>query len=282
MGAGTSGCVLARELIHSIPNIRILVLEAGGPDANSNEAIMIVVVNVEKIDYSITKFRKLSKEVVKERFHCPRGKVWGGSSSLNSMIYKRVQAKEYNDWAAQGPEYKIWDLYHCLEAFKALENNSREKSDENFKKFHGFNGLLHVQGNLNGNYDVISGLVDVAKNLGIPYNDDLTPTMKDGDSYLKDTLKKVELCPDSESNDFRKVAVICKELLVGRNLMDHPFCPVVAKSIPNTVHYWSSGPEIGIIHKANVEGKIPCNYDFFDENPDLRISGMFLLRQSLF
>ncbi|CAG8484028.1 5572_t:CDS:2 [Racocetra persica] len=362
VGAGTAGCVLARELIHGIPNINVLVLEAGGPDTYSNGLINLPCASFKAFKVSendwgyITEEQRTqsfidpTKEILRKGAPYVRGKIWGGSSSLNTMVYMRGQAKGYNDWAAQGPEYKIWDWDHCLEAFKAVENNSRKNPDEKFKKFHGFDGLLHVQDNQNGNYDIMSGLIDAAKNLGIPYNDDFNGerqngvgtfqfTIKDGrrcslaESYLKDALKKVELYPDSKNDGFGKVSsvdvrsfahvldiiwdeenkkenvaigvryfcnavvrkafiapkgevILCggainspqilmlsgigpkenfesnnikvrKELPVGRNLLDHPSCLIVAKSTPNTINHWSNGAEVGIIHKANVEGKIP-------------------------
>ncbi|RIB22981.1 GMC oxidoreductase [Gigaspora rosea] len=387
IGAGTAGCVLARELIHGIPNINILVLEAGGPNVHANGLISLPCTwyqayQLYDCDWGyVTQEQKMKSHVnpikevtVKKGIPYPRGKVWGGCSSLNGMVYMQVsqpyffvmrgQAKQYNDWAAQGPEYKIWDWDHCLEAFKAIENNTRENPDEKFKKFHGFNGLLHVQDLQNGVYDIMSDLIDAAKNLGIPYNDDFNGERQNGvgryqttnekgkrcslaDGYLRDALKKVEFHPGSEPNGFGKVVavdvrsyahvleiiwdeenkkeniatgvryfcngtvreafiapkgevIICsgainspqilmlsgvgpkenleannikirKELPVGKSLLDHPSCFSVAKSTPNTVHHWSSGCEIGIMHKANVEGKIPCKEDFFDENPDIQI-----------
>ncbi|CAG8840233.1 1335_t:CDS:2, partial [Racocetra persica] len=65
-----------------------------------------------------------------------------------------------------------------------------------------------------------------------------------------------------------------KELPVGRNLLDHPSVYFFAKSNPDVIHHWSSGSEVGILHKANVEGKIPSKEDFFDENPDIEIIAM--------
>ncbi|KAF0446325.1 alcohol oxidase [Gigaspora margarita] len=376
VGAGTAGCVLARELIRCIPDINILVLEAGGPDADNNGLIHLPCAFFKNFTLSdhdwgyVTQEQRMpssvdpTKEILKNEAPYIRGKVWGGSSSLNAMIYMRGQAKEYNDWAAQGPEYKIWDWDHCLEAFNAVENNSRKNPDEKFKEFHGFNGLLPVQDSQNGIYDIMSGLIDAAKNLGIPYNDDFNGerqngvgiyqfTIKDGrrcslaESYLKDALKKIELHPDPKYDSFGKVTavdvrsfahvlniiwdeknkeeniaigvryfcngivreafiapkgevILCggainspqilmlsgigpkenlesnnikvrKELPVGRNLLDHPGCGIVAKSTPNAILHWSNGCEIGIIHKANGEGKIPCKDDFFDESPDLQI-----------
>ncbi|RIB22971.1 GMC oxidoreductase [Gigaspora rosea] len=380
VGAGTAGCVLARELIHGIPNINILVLEAGGPNVHANGIISLPCTwfkafRLYDCDWGyVTQEQKMkshvnpTKEVtVKKGIPYPRGKVWGGCSSLNAMVYMRGQAKQYNDMAAQGPEYKIWDWDHCLEAFKALENNSRENPNEKFKQLHGFNGLHHVQDPHNGAYDIMSDLIDAAKNLGIPYNDDFNGERQNGvgrfqftnekgkrcslaDGFLRDALKKVEFHPGSEPNGFGKVVavdvrsyahvleiiwdeenkkeniaigvryfcngnvreafiapkgevIICsgainspqilmlsgvgpkknleennikvrKELPVGRNLLDHPGCCFIAKSDPNTIHHWSSGCEIGIIHKANVEGKIPCKEEFFDENPDLQTIAM--------
>ncbi|RIB15030.1 hypothetical protein C2G38_2193411 [Gigaspora rosea] len=62
-----------------------------------------------------------------------------------------------------------------------------------------------------------------------------------------------------------------KQLPVGRNLLDYSNCLFAAKSTPKKIHHWSSEFEVGIIHKANVEGKIPCKEDFFNENPDIQI-----------
>ncbi|CAG8699710.1 2919_t:CDS:2, partial [Racocetra fulgida] len=331
VGAGTAGCVLARELIHGIPNINILVLEAGGPDVQSNGLINLPCTWFKAFQFDdhdwgyvaqgqkLRSFVNPAKEITRKKMPYPRGKVWGGCSSLNAMVYMRGQAKGYNDWAAQGPEYKIWDWDHCLED-------------------------CH-----NGIYDIMSGFIDAAKSLGIPYNEDFNGVRQNGvgtsqftnqegrrcslaESYLKDALKKVELHSGSgpygigkvvavdiksyahvlniiwdEENKNENVAIgvkyfcngtvreafiapkgellmlsgigpkenleannikVRKELPVGRNLWDHPCCMSIAKGDPDVMHHWSSGGEVGIIHKANVEGKIPCKDDFFDENPD--------------
>ncbi|RIB09323.1 hypothetical protein C2G38_2044409 [Gigaspora rosea] len=67
-----------------------------------------------------------------------------------------------------------------------------------------------------------------------------------------------------------------KQLLVERNLLDYPNCLFAAKAISEKIHHWSSGSEVGIIYKANIKGKISCKEDFFDENPDIQIIGMFV------
>ncbi|CAG8631072.1 10949_t:CDS:2, partial [Funneliformis caledonium] len=224
VGAGTAGCVLARELIYNVPNVNILVLEAGPPNAQINDIMRLPCTHTSAyrartVDWGyrtenqkMTSIIEPTKELLNKGFPYPRGKVIGGCSTVNAMIYMRGQKADYDNWAAQGPEYKIWDYDHCLEAFKDIENNTRENPDEEFKKYHGFNGLLNVQDSPNDNYEIAKDFIKVAKNLGIPYNNDFNgarqngigkyqTTTKDGqrcslaDSYLTDALKKVETYP---------------------------------------------------------------------------------------
>ncbi|GBC07870.1 hypothetical protein RclHR1_07740009 [Rhizophagus clarus] len=232
VGAGTAGCVLARELIYNIPNINILVLEAGPPNTQVNDIMRSPcaypsVYLASDTDWGYySESQKMpsivnpTKEVINKRIRFPRGKVIGGCSTVNAMIYMRGQKADYDLWASQGSEYEIWDYDHCLEAFKAIENNARKNSDEEFKKYHGFNGLLYVQDRQDGIHDVIKDAIKSAKNLGIPPNNDFNGvrqngvgeyqfTMKDGkrfslaDGYLADALKKVEIYPPSKPFEIR-------------------------------------------------------------------------------
>ncbi|CAG8838948.1 35179_t:CDS:2, partial [Racocetra persica] len=115
-------------------------------------------------------------------------------------------------WAAQGSEYIIWNYDHCLEAFKAVENNARKNPDDEFKNYHGFNGLLHVQDSPVDKFDISKDIFKVARDFGIPYNNDFSGvrqngigefqfTMKDGkrftlaDGFLTDALKEVKIYP---------------------------------------------------------------------------------------
>ncbi|CAG8695283.1 3542_t:CDS:2, partial [Funneliformis mosseae] len=192
VGAGTAGCVLARELIYNVPNVNILVLEAGPPSAHVNDIMRLpctfpAAYRASEVDWGyITEDQKMpsitepAKEVLNKGFTYPRGKVIGGCSTVNAMVYIRGQRADYDSWAAQGPEYKIWDYDHCLEAFKAVENNARENPDEEFKKYHGFNGLLHVQDSPTDTYEVTKDFIKVANNLGIPCNKDFNGARQNG------------------------------------------------------------------------------------------------------
>ncbi|RIB11900.1 GMC oxidoreductase [Gigaspora rosea] len=214
----TAGCVLARKLIHGIPDINILVLEAGGPNVHANGLISLPCTWFKAFRLYDCDWGYVTQEQKMKSHVNPTKKV---TVKKGFLIHteRRGQAKQYNDWAAQGPEYKIWDWDHCLEAFKALENNSQENPDEKFKQLHGFNGLHHVQDPHNGAYDIMSNLIDAAKNLGIPYNNDFNDERQNGvgrfqttnekrkrcslaNGYLRNALKKVEFHPGSEPNDF--------------------------------------------------------------------------------
>ncbi|CAG8631101.1 4470_t:CDS:2, partial [Funneliformis mosseae] len=189
VGAGTAGCVLARELIYNVPNVNILVLEAGPPNAQVNDIMRLpctftAAFRASEVDWGyLTEDQKMpsitepTKEVLNKGFTYPRGKVIGGCSTVNAMVYIRGQKADYDSWVAQGPEYKIWDYDHCLEA---MENNARETPDEEFKKYHGFNGLLHVQDSPTDTYEVTKDFIKVANNLGIPCNKDFNGARQNG------------------------------------------------------------------------------------------------------
>ncbi|KAF0432143.1 alcohol oxidase [Gigaspora margarita] len=153
-----------------------------------------------------------TEEVLNKGFSYPRGKVIGGYSTVNALAYMRGHKADYELWAAQDPEYIIWNYYHCLEAFKAVENNARKNPDVEFEKYHGFNGLLYVQDPAVDEFDISKDVFKVVRKFGIPSNKDFNGakqngvgryqfTMKDGkrftlaDGYLKDALKKVIVSP---------------------------------------------------------------------------------------
>ncbi|CAG8800983.1 5602_t:CDS:2, partial [Racocetra persica] len=127
IGTGTAGCVLARELIYNIPNINILVLEAGPPNTHVNDIMrspcaFFTAARTGETDWGyFTEDQVMpgtvdpTEEVLKKGFPYPRGKVIGGCSCVNAMAYMRGHKADYESWAAQGSEYIIWNYDHCLE-----------------------------------------------------------------------------------------------------------------------------------------------------------------------
>jgi len=82
-----------------------------------------------------------------------------------------------------------------------------------------------------------------------------------------------------------KGIVVRKELLVGFNLKDHPLCYITGKvGVPNStsvtqLEYWNSSFEVGMFFKGDVEGKIPSEANFNDENPDMQLYGKLIYKR---
>lgn len=137
VGAGSGGCVVASRLSED-PAVRVCLIEDGGPDTSvlintPAGAAALVPSPIANYAYETVPQPGLNGR----RGYQPRGRVLGGSSSLNAMCYVRGQPEDYDDWAAQGCEGWAWgDL---LPVFKRSEHNERGEDD-----FHGVGGLLNV------------------------------------------------------------------------------------------------------------------------------------------
>lgn len=120
IGAGSAGCVLANRLSED-HDTSVLLLEYGGSD----NSIYIQMPTALSIPMNMTKFNWFYETepepyLDNRRLHCPRGKVLGGSSSINGMVYVRGHAMDYNEWQAQGA--RGWDYRHCLPYFKKADD----------------------------------------------------------------------------------------------------------------------------------------------------------------
>ena len=102
VGAGAAGCVISNRLSHS-PNNRVICIEAGGKDTNFYIKIpagFSKTVYNDKINWPY--FTEETENTANRKIRFPRGKVVGGSSSINGHLYVRGQADDYNGWAQKG------------------------------------------------------------------------------------------------------------------------------------------------------------------------------------
>ncbi|CAB3246363.1 unnamed protein product [Arctia plantaginis] len=229
VGAGTAGCVLANRLTE-IPEWKVLLVEAG---LNENFVMDIpILANYLQFTsanwgYKTQPSNKYCAGFDNQQCNWPRGKVMGGSSVLNYMIYTRGTEQDYNGWKDMGNEGWGWD--NVLPYFKKVENFNIPTF--NNKDHHGYEGYLHVE---HAPFRTNKGKawVKAAQELGFKYGDHNGPDTA-GVSFLQLSMKNGTrhsasraylhpvhgIGPKSHLEQMR-INVI-KDLPVGYNLMDH-------------------------------------------------------------
>ena len=204
VGAGTAGCVLAKRL-SAEPNVSVLLVEAGGMDDYA--WIHIPVGYLYCIDNPRTdwRYRTEAEPGLNGRtLIYPRGKVLGGSSSINGMIYMRGQQRDYDGWAAAGNPGWSWD--DVLPLFRRSENHwsldesrrsdrpndrdaTRDATRAEHARFHGHDGEWRVE-KQRLHWEILDAFRDAAEQAGIPRVDDFNRGDNFGCGYFEVNQKR--------------------------------------------------------------------------------------------
>ena len=164
VGAGSAGCVMANRLSQNPAN-RVLLLEAGGPDNNPFIHIpagLAQLSNNTKINWAYE--TEPQSELNQRRMYWPRGKVLGGSSSINAMIYIRGQREDYDNWDSNGSPG--WDFESVLPFFFKAQDQQRGASD-----LHATGGPLSVQ-DLKFSNPLVKTFLNASSQAGFELNND--------------------------------------------------------------------------------------------------------------
>jgi choline dehydrogenase len=179
VGSGSAGAVITRRLVDA--GARVLLLEAGGPDSNPNIHEPSGLFNLWLTDEDWGYFTVAQKYCHNRQLHWPRGKVLGGSSGLNGMIYVRGNPQDYDTWASLG-NYG-WSYDEVLPYFKKSED-----FDGGASHYHGVGGPLRVISQFTP-HPVTAAFVAAAQETGLAYNPDCNAETQDGVGYCHLTIK---------------------------------------------------------------------------------------------
>ncbi len=186
VGSGTAGSVLANRLSAN-PENRVLVLEAGPKDKSIFIKMPAAFSEPLKSDRLNWGYQSEHEPFMNDRkMYCPRGRVIGGSSSINGMVYIRGHANDYNRWAEQG--LNDWSYAHCLPYFKRAQRH-----EQGYNEYRGGNGPVHVTAG-SARHPLHAAWIEAGQQAGYEYTHDVNGYKQEGIGPFDRTVWNGERC----------------------------------------------------------------------------------------
>lgn len=191
IGAGSSGCVLANRLSEN-PRNSVALLEAGGRDRSLWIHVPIGYFRTIKHPSLNWMYRTEPDPGLNGRsINWPRGKTWGGSSSINGLLHVRGQPQDYDNWRQQGNVGWGWEdvlpLFKRAECWEGGENDLR-----------GGRGPLVVSRS-ERSWPIVDAWIAAAQEAGYPFNEDYNGADQEGVSYFQLTARNGRRCSSAEA-----------------------------------------------------------------------------------
>ncbi|GLY70323.1 choline dehydrogenase [Amycolatopsis taiwanensis] len=177
VGGGSAGCALANRL-SADPAVKVLVLEAGRSDSKWDVFVHMPAALTFPIGSRFYDWKYRSEPepyMNRRRIYHARGKILGGSSSINGMIFQRGNPMDFERWAAD-PGMKNWDYAHCLPYFQRMENCLADAPDG---KWRGHDGPLELERGPATN-PLFEAFFEAAEQAGYPRTDDVNGYRQEG------------------------------------------------------------------------------------------------------
>jgi choline dehydrogenase len=205
VGAGSGGCVVAGRLSED-PDVRVCLIEAGSENSTDPTRIPSAAGVLQQSEYDWDYDTCEEPFCGGRRMYLPRGKVLGGTSVLNGMVYARGNPADYDGWRQPG-----WSYRELLPYFKRAEDNERGESEH-----HGTGGPLAVS---DGWYrsPAMTALVEAAIEAGFPANPDVSGPAQEGFGFYQITGRAGERC--SAATAYLRPAIARPNLAVETRLL---------------------------------------------------------------